>query len=109
EAPRETRPFGRPIVRRTTAGRSLLVIGSIGVVVSLLAIVVGLCALGEVGSALDGSMSVTGDALRSLDASVQVASDSLDLLDRGLAGTEATTRDLVTSFDDAERLLGSTA
>lgn len=94
---------------RTVAGRAVIAIGLVGLVVSVLGVAVGLRALSEIGGALDRSFVVTGGALETLDASVEVAGQSLVLLERSLDRTESTTRDVVGSFDEAEALLESTA
>lgn len=97
------------MVNRQLAGRLLLAVGAVGLLVSLLASVVGVRLLGEVEQALDRSLVLTGESLAALDATIAVTEDTIVLLEGTLRQTEATTRDLSTGMADGEDLLDATA
>lgn len=87
----------------------MLVVGAVGVAVSILGSIVGLALLTELDRALEGSVHLTAEAVDALGSSVGLAEDTVVVLQRSLQQTESTTRDLVTAFEDAERILGATA
>lgn len=97
------------VVRRTLAGKAMLVVGGVGVVVSIVGSVVGLRFLTELDRALEGSFGLTAQAVEALGSSVHLAEDTVVVLQRGLQQAESTTRDLAVAFEDAETALGATA
>lgn len=87
----------------------MLGVGVVGVVVSIVASIVGLLLLTELDRALEGSHHLTAQAVGALSSSVALAEDTVVVLQRSLEQTESTTEDLVTAFEDAEAILGATA
>lgn len=98
-----------PRVTRETAGRLLLGIGAFGIVVSLLAIVIGLRFLGHLDRALEDSVGVAAQAVDALGSTVEVAGETLTGVTAILEGTGQTTRDLSAALADAEEMLLRTA
>lgn len=90
-------------------GRALLGVGVLGVVLSMLATVVGLRLLTGFDVALANSIALTADALDAVDASVQVTEGAVASLTAALRRTEATTRQLAIGIGDAEAVLDATA
>lgn len=97
------------MVRRTLVGKIMLGVGGVGVVVSIVAGIVGFRFLAELDRALEGTLGLTAQAVDALGSSVELAEDTVVVLERSLQQTESTTRDLVTAFEDAETVLGATA
>lgn len=97
------------MVRRTVAGKVMVGVGVVGVVVSVVASVVGLRLLIELDRALEESLGLTAQAVDALGSSVALAEDTVVVLEGSLQHTESTTRDLMTAFEDAEAVLGATA
>ncbi len=100
---------GRTRFDRRTVGRVLLGIGGLGVVVSLVATVVGLRFLDQLGTALDGSVGVAAEAVDALDATVELAGETMTDVNVILEGTARTTTDLSRALADAEEVLLATA
>jgi hypothetical protein len=98
-----------PRIGRRTASTVLLVIGGVGVVVGLLAIVVGLRFLGHLDRALEDSVGVAAQAVEALGSTVEVAGESLTRITVILDGTATTTRDLSAAIADTETVLRATA
>lgn len=94
---------------RDLAGRILLGIGAVGLVVSLLSVVVGLRFLGHLDRALEDSVGVAGQAIDALGSTVEVAGSTLTGVTEILEGTADTTRDLAEALRDAEAVLRATA
>lgn len=98
-----------PRITRETAGRLLLGIGAFGIVVSLVAIAVGLRFLAHLDRALEDSVGVAAQAVDALGATVAVADETLSGVTVILEGTGQTTRDLSAALADAEEMLLRTA
>lgn len=90
-------------------GRVLVGVGVVGVVLSLVAIVVGLRLLSGFDAALADSIALTADALDAVDASVEVTEGAVESLTDALGRTEATTRQLAVGIGDAVGVLDSSA
>lgn len=99
----------RPRVTREVAGRVLIGIGVVGIVVSLLTIVVGLRFLGHLDRALEDSVGVAAQTVDALGSTVEVAGDTLTRITVILDGTATTTRDLGAAVQDTEAVLRATA
>lgn len=97
------------MVTRTLAGKAMLVVGGVGVAVSIIGSVVALRFLTELDRALEGSLGLSVQAVEALGSSVELAEGTVVVLQHGLQQTESTTRDLAVAFDDAEAALGATA
>jgi hypothetical protein len=102
-------PAAPPRISRTGASTVLLVIGAVGVVVSVLAVVVGLRFLGHLDRALEDSVGVAAEAVDALGGTVEVAGESLTRITVILDGTATTTRDLSAAIADTEAVLRATA
>jgi hypothetical protein len=98
-----------PRIGRRSASTVLLVIGAVGVAVSLLAIGVGLRFLHHLDGALEDSVGVAAQAVEALGSTVEVAGDSLARITVILDGTATTTRDLSAAVADTEAVLRATA
>jgi hypothetical protein len=98
-----------PRISRRGASTVLLVIGAVGVAVSLLAIVVGLRFLWHLDRALEDSVGVAAQAVDALGSTVEVAGESLTRITVILDGTATTTRDLSAAIADTEAVLRATA
>lgn len=96
-------------LRRPTVGRALVAIGVVGVVVTLIATVVGLRLLGSLDQALEDSVGVAADAIDALGATVELAGETTTRLTVTLRRTATTTRDLSAALSDAEGVLRATA
>lgn len=97
------------MVKRTSAGRIMLGVGGVGVVVSIAGTVVGLGLLAELDRALAGSIGLTAPVVEALGSSGDLAEETVVVLERSLQQTESTTRDLAAAFEHAETVLGATA
>lgn len=97
------------VVKRTLAGRIMLGIGTVGVVVSIAGTVVGLGLLAELDKALEGSIGLTAPVVDALGSTGELAEETVVVLERSLQQTESTTRDLGAAFRHAETVLGTTA
>jgi hypothetical protein len=102
-------PAAPPRISRTGASTVLLVIGAVGVAVSVLAVVVGLRFLGHLDRALEDSVGVAAEAVEALGSTVEVAGESLTRITVILDGTATTTRDLSAAIADTEAVLRATA
>jgi hypothetical protein len=96
-------------IHRRNVGLTLVSIGLFGVVVSLVATVVGLRFLGHLDTALEGSVGVAADSVDALGATVELAGDTLTGITTILERTERTTRDLSGALANAEQVLLATA
>lgn len=96
-------------VTRTGASTTLLVIGAVGVAVSVVAVVVGLRFLGHLDRALEDSVGVAADAIDALGGTVEVAGESLSRITAILDSTATTTRDLSGAIAETEVVLRATA
>ena len=90
-------------------GRVLVGVGVVGVVLSLVAIGVGLRLLRGFETALADSIALTADALDAVDASVEVTEGAVAALTDALGRTEETTRELAVGIGDAVVVLDSSA
>ncbi|MDQ3384926.1 MAG: hypothetical protein M3503_02770 [Actinomycetota bacterium] len=90
-------------------GRVLVGVGVVGVVLSLVAIGVGLRLLSGFDTALADSIALTADALDAVDASVEVTEGAVESLSDAFGRTEATTRQLANGIGDAVVVLDSSA
>jgi hypothetical protein len=95
--------------RRTLVGRGLFAIGTVGVVVTLVATVVGIRLLGSLDRALTDSVGVAAEAIDALGATVELAGETTARLTVTLRRTATTTRDLSAALADAEGVLRATA
>jgi hypothetical protein len=100
---------GRTRIDRRTVGLALLGIGGVGVVVSLVATVVGLRFLGHLDTALEGSVGVAAEAVDALGATVELAGETVAGVTVILDRTARTTTDLSRALADAEDILLATA
>jgi hypothetical protein len=96
-------------LRRPTVGRALVAIGTIGVVVTLVATVVGMRLIGSLDRALTDSVGVAAEAIDALGATVELAGETTTRLTVTLRRTATTTRDLSAALSDAEGVLRATA
>jgi hypothetical protein len=96
-------------IDRRTVGLTLISIGMFGVVVSLVATVVGLRFLGHLDAALEGSVGVAADSVDALGATVELAGDTVEGITTILERTGETTRDLAGALANAEEVLLATA
>lgn len=94
---------------RVFAGRVLLGIGTVGALVSVLAMVVGWRFLSELDGALESSLGVTAEALDALDASVALADETVGRIEAVLTRTERTTDELAGTIDDTAAALEGVA
>lgn len=94
---------------RSAAGGILVGVGSLGVVVAIVASVVGWQVLGGLQRPLEGTADLTGQTVEALRSSLELTEDAVVILERGLQQTESTTRDLATAFSEAEAVAGATA
>jgi hypothetical protein len=94
---------------RRRAGLALLGIGGLGIVVSLVATVVGLRFLGQLDTALVDSVGVAAEAVDALGATVDLAGETISSVNVILSRTAASTRDLSAALADAEEVLLATA
>jgi hypothetical protein len=94
---------------RRQAGLALLGIGGLGVVVSLVATVVGLRFLGQLDTALVDSVGVAAEAVDALGSTVDLAGETVSSITVILSRTAASTRDLSAALADAEEVLLATA
>jgi hypothetical protein len=95
--------------RRPVVGRALVAIGTVGVVVTLVATVVGIRLIGSVDRTLTDSVGVAADAIDALGATVELAGETTTRLTVTLRRTATTTRDLSAALSDAEGVLRATA
>jgi hypothetical protein len=84
-------------------------IATVGVVVTLVATVVGLRLLGSLDRALSDSVGVAAEAIDALGATVELAGETTTRLTVTLRRTATTTRDLSAALSDAEGVLRATA
>jgi hypothetical protein len=96
-------------LRRPVVGRALVAIGTIGVVVTLVATVVGIRLIGSLDRSLNDSVGVAAEAIDALGATVELAGETTARLTVTLRRTAATTRDLSAALSDAEGVLRATA
>ena len=96
-------------VRPALAGRIMLGIGTVGVLLSLAGTVVGWQLLGELHAGMGQSLQVTSDVLETMDESFVVAEDSLAILAEGVAGAEAAVRSLSSSMGEGQEALSAAA
>jgi hypothetical protein len=96
-------------LRRPTVGRALVAIGTVGVVVTLVATAVGLRLLGSLDRTLTDSVGVAAEAIDALGATVELAGETTSRLTVTLRRTATTTRDLSAALSDAEGVLSATA
>lgn len=97
------------MVTRTVAGRILLGVGGVGVVVSIAGSIVGLRLLTTLDRALAGSVGLTAPVVEALGSSGELAEETAVVLERSLQQTASTTRDLAAAFEHAETVLDATA
>jgi hypothetical protein len=90
-------------------GRALVAIGTVGVVVTLVATAVGLRLLGSLDRTLTDSVGVAAEAIDALGATVELAGETTSRLTVTLRRTATTTRDLSAALSDAEGVLSATA
>jgi hypothetical protein len=95
--------------RRPVVGRALVAIGTVGVVVTLVATVVGIRLIGSLDRTLTDSVGVAADAIDALGATVELAGETTTRLTVTLRRTATTTRDLSAALSDAEGVLRATA
>jgi ABC-type transporter Mla subunit MlaD len=100
---------GRTRIDRRTVGLALLGIGGLGVVVSLVATAVALRFLGQLDTALEGSVGVAAEAVDGLGATVELAGETVTGVNAILERTARTTNDLSRALADAEEVLLATA
>jgi hypothetical protein len=108
QQPTTTSPGGL-MITRGLAGRIMLGVGVIGLVVSVAGVVVGHRLLNEIELALHRSLVLTADSVEALEASVAVAGETTAALEQGLAQAERTTRSLSSTLGDGEEVLTSAA
>jgi hypothetical protein len=96
-------------LRRPVVGRALVAIGTVGVVVTLVATVVGMRLIGSLDRALADSVGVAAEAIDALGATVELAGETTTRLTVTLRRTATTTRDLSAALSDAEGVLRATA
>jgi hypothetical protein len=96
-------------LRRPVVGRVLVAIGTVGVVVTLVATVVGIRLIGSLDRALTDSVGVAAEAIDALGATVELAGETTTRLTVTLRRTATTTRDLSAALSDAEGVLRATA
>lgn len=96
-------------LHRPTVGRALVAIGTVGVVVALVATVVGFRLVGSLDRALADSVGVAAEAIDALGATVELAGETTTRLTVTLRRTATTTRDLSAALSDAEEVLRATA
>lgn len=96
-------------LRRPVVGRALVAIGTVGVIVTLVATVVGVRLIGSLDRALTDSVGVAAEAIDALGATVELAGETTTRLTVTLRRTATTTRDLSGSLSDAEGVLRATA
>jgi hypothetical protein len=96
-------------LRRPVVGRVLVAIGTVGVVVTLVATVVGIRLIGSLDRALTDSVGVAAEAIDALGATVELAGETTARLTVTLRRTATTTRDLSAALSDAEGVLRATA
>ncbi|MEX1161970.1 MAG: hypothetical protein WEB03_00165 [Nitriliruptor sp.] len=94
---------------RRRVGQVLVVIGTLGVVASVLATIVGMRLLGSLDRALEDSVGVAAEAIDALGATVELAGETTARLAVTLERTATTTRDLSAALADAEQVLRATA
>ena len=92
-------------ISRRTVGRSMIVIGVAGIIVSLLSVFVGQRLIGQVEASLDDSLLLTTEALDAVVDSVQLTSQIVDTVQSGLREVNATTATLQSSIAQASKAL----
>lgn len=90
-------------------GRALVVVGALGVVLTLVGIVVAVRVLSSMEGAVTESITLSADALDVVDASVAVTDRVVTSLAEALATTEATTDEVAAGVGDAAAVLDATA
>lgn len=106
------RPLERsstPLVRRPrarfVAGRTMQVLAVVGLLIAVVAPVVGWRLVGRFERTLDESLTIVGDSLVTLEDTIALADELIDGVSDGLIATEEALDAAVTSFDDAEALV----
>lgn len=94
---------------RRTVGLVFLGVGGLGVVVSLVATVVGLRFLDQLDTALTDSVGVAAEAVDALGATVELAGETLADVNVILEGTAQTTTRVSRALADTEEILLGTA
>lgn len=96
-------------MRRTVAGRIMVGVGVVGVVVSIAGTLVGLRLLTALDTVLAGSVGLAAPVVEALGSSGDLAEDTAVVLERSLQQTASTTRELAAAFTHAETVLDATA
>lgn len=90
-------------------GRLMRIVGIVGVVAGLIAVVIGLWLLHDLDDMFGRSLALTSDSLATVDSSLTVAAESVGLVGAGLGDAERTSRGLEESLSEGADLLGETA
>ena len=97
------------MMRPELAGRIMLGIALVGVLLSLVATAVAWALLGELRAGMGQSLRVTSDVLETVDESFVVAQDSLEILAEGVAEAETAVRALSSSMAEGQAALSAAA
>jgi hypothetical protein len=106
---REVLERSRRALNRRNAGRTMIAVSCVGLVVSLTGIVVGWRLLDQLESDVDESLALSGDALVTLDESLDVADAVIESIAQGLATVEETLTTVDASFGAGTTVLDDAA
>lgn len=110
---RSSRRFNASVFRlppdSRTVGRVMTAVGVIGIVAALGGVVVGTQLVGQIGTSVRQSLSLTSDTLRTVDNSLEVAEETLALVAEGMGQAEGTAGSIVSTLEEGEVALESIA
>jgi hypothetical protein len=90
---------------RRTAGRSMVAIGCLGIVMSIAAIVVGHGLIDQVEGSVDDSLVLTSEALGSVSDSIELTTTIVDTIQDGVVNVSSTLGSIEESLDQTTLVL----
>lgn len=108
--PDGSEPSGRPPKALTPlAGTILTAIGIVGIILSIAVGILGWRLIGDLGSAAEQSLNLSGEALITIDQTIVVVRETVGTLGDGLDTIEGSLEDASTTLENASDLFDVTA
>ncbi len=110
QPPTSTRADPKSAVHRTERlAKILTAIGSIGIVLSVMVGILGWRLIGDLGSAAEQSLTLSGEALITIDRTIAVVGDTVGTLSDGLGTVESSLDGAALTLENASALFAVTA